>query len=152
MIMTLRTTKLVTCTIKSRRFCRYLRSTNAKHHTAHSLLLPVEIESKQLRERQDKQPNVKGDTRTRSGPDKCLHISTVTLALSRPRQPKVIDGGALKDDGAQEAEVVDDVEGHGVGKNAADFVVLGEYAKVEENNGCPDKKAGDRVQQHVGVE
>lgn len=55
------TTKLVTCKKHDRRFCN-LRSTNAEHQRAHDLLLPVEVESKELRERQDKQPNVKDDT------------------------------------------------------------------------------------------
>lgn len=76
----------------------------------------------------------------------------MAFSLSRPLQPKLLDGVALKDDGAQEAEVVDDVEDHGPGKNAAELVVLGEYAEVEENNGRPDKEAGNGVQQHVGVE
>lgn len=112
----------------------------------------MEVESKELRERQDEQPNVIDDTSSGSGPDKGLDVSTLSFMLSRPMQPKVLHGVALENDGEQEADVVDDVEGHGPDKNAAELVVRREHAQVEENNGRSDKEAGDGVQQHVGEE
>lgn len=112
----------------------------------------MKVEGKQLRERQDKQPDIKGNTSAGSRPDKGLHVAAVSFMVSRPLQPKVLDGVALENDGEQEAEVVDDVEDHGPGKKAVELVVRREHAEVEENDGRADKEAGDGVQQHVGEE
>lgn len=112
----------------------------------------MEIERKQLRERQDEQPNIEDDAGSGSRPDKSLDVSAVSFMLSRPRHPKILHWVALEDDGEQEADVVDDVEDHGPGENAADLVVGWEHSEVEEDNGRANEEARNGVQQHVGEE
>ena len=159
MIMTLClgvSTGCLSATVKPRKGSpgAYVRNTDKEHHAAHQLLLPVQIQCQQLRERQRQQPNVKGNARRGSYPSENVDVDALALVLALPLRPKVRDGCALEDDGEQEAEVVDDVEGHGELQDAAKLVVgpRREDSEVEEDDGGADEEAGQGVEDHLGEE
>ncbi len=130
------------------------RYTDEKHQPPHHLLLPMQVQRQQLRERQRQQPQIKRDARRGRDPHEDGGVAAVALVHAVPLRPEERVGAALEDDGEQEADVVDHVEAHGELHDAAELVVgpRREDAQVEEDDGGADEEARHGVEDHLGEE
>lgn len=73
-----------------------LQCTNNEHHCDSDLLLPVQLETKQLRYWQSKHPAIEHDADRGIRPSETIHVQTGPLMFSVPTRPIVTNRAALK--------------------------------------------------------
>lgn len=104
---------------------------DAEHEGHADLLLPVQVELAQLRQRDPEHEQVQRDAHGRVGPRHGADVDALPAALAAPVGPVVADRAALQQRRDDEGEAEHDVKGHGAEDDSPD-ALAGEDALRKE--------------------